>query len=412
MKILNVETANSNHGSNALKSCEMYELSVAHLKSSEIDKKIIAKSRKNIERNSQLIGKLKQMENSKILLCNDEVKTKLSETHLVEGVISIGKSMWKINQALALEFLLSYEKIITRCDYYFLLFSYFKIAKDYQKLKTYSKRLLKKCKSLLMTTKDWIMCHIWCAKAMKLIGKPEKAIFLLKCTGKVFPNLKYYDIKYTKILANSNTVTELLEASNFQRVISPSVHIVSNAYLDILASKDTPLFLQEKKGMAQMIYATSSIANGSVMSNSSKYSEVQIEEYNPIDRQLLRQSARFSSKLASGKLDILMQSRELLGFNGFSLSSDPLFLYCIGKFSSKSGVEYSDGLAALEDYLELVEDQKKRLKAIYYKIMILYQIKDIDLYLPLIKEALPLMESNKLVKRANELKTILNRGTN
>lgn len=247
---------------------------------------------------------------------------------------------------------------------------------------------------------------------MACTEKPEKAIFLLKCLGKVFPDLPYLEVKYTKKLANCNTVQELLSAHS-QQQYRQSVHIVSNAYLDALAARDIPLFLQEKKDQAHIIYSSDSVINAPDFSQKNsliglngedKPMRPTIQKYKEKREKVLEYS-----NVASQKLEILLKNRDRNGFSGFSLCSDPLFLIVIAKISCRYNVGIPDGLAATEDYLEIVENPLERLKGSYYKAMLLYLNHQVYESKKIMQEVLPLLKDSSLNNKYNRVFKILNK---
>jgi hypothetical protein len=356
-----------------------------------------------------LVSKLESIESIKTILKSDEIAKKIADTHPIEGLIAFAKSLWKIDKESSVGFLLGYKNSVTRCDYFFLMFSYMKVLKDYKSLKSESKELLKKSKELNIPTSDWIKCHIWQAKALAYCGRPEKAIFLLKCLSKVYPDIPYLEIKYTKNLGKAKTVEEILNTNSIDIDFKQSVHIVSNAYLDALAARAVPLFLQEKKDEAQIIYASDSVIDASVIESANvdydpaRFMRPTIERYN-LKRPQLLENTNFASK----KLEVLIETREKSGFAGFSLCSDPEFLMLIGKIAYKHQVEINDGLCALEDYLEIVNTTDQRLKATYYKAMLFYIKKSKHESKLLMTEIFPLLQNSEFFSKFNRIKDILN----
>lgn len=375
-------------------------------------KKKISEINLALGRLDTLVTKLTKLESSKILLSANEISSHILETHSIEGLLAVAKSIWSIDKVSAVEFLLENKKKTTRCDYFFLLFHYLKMQKDVQRLKSETKRQFERCKKLIIPTSDWVLCHIWYAKALALSNKPEKSIFLLKCIGKVVPELPYLEVRYTKALSNASTVSELLEAHSIYHYFHQSVHIVSNAYLNTLASQDVPLFLQEKRGQAHVIYAADSVIESSCIDSVSHFSTLSNEDKNmrpAIHRSKENRAKAVKTSVVSQKFEDLLKIREKSGFVGFSLCSDPYFLLCIAKVSWKHGIDVSDGLCAVEDYLEIVEDPVQRLKASFFKAMLLV-LKQKDREAAVIMhEILPMLKKEQLMTKYNQVKAVLDR---
>ena len=370
-----------------------------------IEKTKISQTNLLLGRQSTIIAKLKQIEQNKTMLRQDEILQKISETHPVEGILAFGQSIWSQDKQAGFDFLYNYRSSVTRCDYFFLLFKYAKCLKDFNTLKKQSKKLLKIIKNLNISTSEWLTCHIWYSKSLFYTGKPEKAIILLKCLGKVFPDIPYLDIKYAKFLAAAENVEDLLDC-NLTQAYRQSVHIVSNAYLQALATRNVPLFLQEKKNAAQNIYLSDSLLEHSPSPSISNNEE----------RNSLRPSHRprtdlgkFSnySKFASQNFEFMMEKRTKSGFFGFSFSSNPEFLLVISKIALKSETGVKDGLLAIEDYLEIVEDPEYRLKGTYYKAMLLFLQQNDKEYLPLMQDILPILKQTPGCKKLATIKKIL-----
>ena len=353
-------------------------------------------------RQSSILSKLKQIETHRNSLKQDEILQRISETHQIEGIIAFAKSISLQSKEEAFRFLYNYRSTLTRCDYFFLMFELAKSLKDFKRLKSQSKKLLTKIKSMSIPTSDWTTCHIWYAKALALTGKPEKSLILLKCLGKVFPDIPYLELKYTKYLSSAETFEDLMDTSNIDQTYRQSVHIVSNAYLQALASRNVPLFLQEKRDLAQQIYSADPDFQKSPQA-SAFFDE--------------RNSARFSrkpgtqqfsnySKFASQNFEFMLEKRTKAGFCGFSLSSDPEFLRIIAKFALKHQVMVRDGLMAIEDYLEIVDDEKKRMNGTYYKAMLFYSEHEDREYLPLMQDLIVVMK-NEGGKKLEKIKKIL-----
>lgn len=358
-----------------------------------------------------LITKLKQIETSKNIAKADEMSVKIAETHPIDGVIAFARSLWNIDKEGALSILLGHKNNISRCDFHFLIFSYAKKIKDFKTLKSLTKKLVDKCKDMMMTTSEWMLCHIWFAKALAHTGKPDKAIFLLKCLGKVFPDLPYMDLKYTKALSSASTVLDLVQAKYVDQDFRNSVHIVSNAYLTALAARDVPLFLQEKKDQAQIIYAADSIIDSMILDASLLNSGFE-EEKVPIRPTIHRYKEKRNkiaevNEIASQKFEVLLQKRNRATFLGFSLSSNPEFLYQIGKIALVNNIELDDGLCAIEDFLEIIENPIKRLKGVYIKAMLFYKKNQPSEYMPLMQDICFLLKKNNLNKEYNIVKEIL-----
>lgn len=369
------------------------------------EKQKVSKINLLLGRQSALMTKLKQIENCKMSLRPDEITQRISESHAIEGLLAFGQSIWSYDKQAGFDFLYTYRNSITRCDYFFLLFNYARALKDFSVLKKQSKKLLRKIKNLSISTSDWVNCHIWYSKALAYTGKPEKGIILLKCLGKVFPDLPYLDIKYVKFLTAAETVEDLLDC-NLTQTYRQSIHIVSNAYLQALATRNVPLFLQEKKFEAQNIYLRDSI-----IENSPNPSELCPEERNSL-RPTHRPKAglgKFSnySKFASQNFEFMLEKRTKAGFFGFSFSSDPEFLLIISKIALKHETGTKDGLLAIEDYLEITEEPELRVKGTYYKAMLLFQQQNDKEYLPLMQDLLPVLKQSPGCKKLLTIKRIL-----
>jgi hypothetical protein len=365
------------------------------------DLKKIAEINLILGRQSALISKLKQIENNKNLMKHDEILQKISETHPVEGILAFGKSIWTHSKEEGFKFLYNYRSTVTRCDFFFLMFQFAKERKDFTTLKKQSKKLIEKLKGMNVTTSDWLTSHIWYAKSLTYTGKPEKSLILLKCLGKVFPSIPYLEQKYTKFLSSAETVEDLMDCSDINQSSRQSVHIVSNAYLQALASQNVPLFLQERKDLAQQIYSTDPVFQKSPQPSTL------FEDRNSTRHSRNPQMSKFSqySKFASQNFEFMMEKRSKNEFFGFSLSSDPEFLRIIAKVALRAEDSSKDGLLAIEDYLEIVEDQKRRANGMFYKAMLLYKEQNEREFLPLMQDLLTVLKGEG--KKLDKIKKIL-----
>jgi hypothetical protein len=70
------------------------------------------------------------------------------------------------------------------------------------------------------------------------------------------------------------------------------------------------------------------------------------------------------NSLNSERLKSIMKTCEQSYFIGYSICSDPRFLYCIAKITVRSQVDIEDGMCAVDDYLRIVQNGESSWKSV------------------------------------------------
>ena len=106
-----------------------------------------------------------------------------------------------------------------------------------------------------------------------------------------------------------------------------------------------------------------------------------------------------------------MKMCERSTFSCYSISSKPKFLYLIGKFAAISSISIEDGLCAIEDYLNLIQNgyykPKYELKALLIKSKLLIEVKDHTNAIAILNEILPEVRSHGMQSKEAQILSLL-----
>ncbi|CAG9320552.1 unnamed protein product [Blepharisma stoltei] len=262
---------------------------------------------------------------------------------------------------------------------YFILLECLKQGQDYEQMKEIGKEMIKFCNNPQISTPDWIKAHLLYSKILIYNKLHSKAIFVLKCLAKVFPPMPYVELPYTKYLQKATTYEELNSIPNgsFQAEERIDIHQnfipsyktwnreISVDFLDDEAAPkpimSPPVLKNKRKAIKNFSdqygrRKTSRKFDGlSILIEEEKWSDDENEYY--------EEKVEFSSMPKPEK-----------EFAGFSISSNPIFLYKIAKYSAKYRSNIDDGLYAVDEFITLLkfekdEDKKEKIlkKALHWK---------------------------------------------
>lgn len=280
----------------------------------------------------------------------------LQNFHKLTSDILYSKTLWKVGRhEEALKKLYSLCGVSTvKMSGYFQLLEFLKLQDNVKCMKTVATEMITKCRNPQVPCFIWKKVNLIYAKILVKMRKPGKAILLLKSLAKFMPPFPFAEIQYTKALQRAKTIQDLSEASS--KVIESY-----NAY-------------------SYSTYKSSFVESISNLRDFSK-KLIEEEEHQPEGgfkafgkRRLNRLATEkidvmgFYQKKESIDLDIEEKSKHLqipdVKFSEnsdiifFSVCSDPIFLYKIGKIAMKYNICLQDGLCSVSDYLELLKLDK------------------------------------------------------
>lgn len=282
----------------------------------------------------------------------------------------ISQGLWKLGKDLeAIENLLKSVNKSSKLQSYFQLLKYLIAKEDYRTAHREGKIMLKKSKN--SPIQDWIKAHILYAFTLMHNQKPYKGIILLKCLGKSFPYIPYTFIPYVQQLRKANCIEDLYDA--VENALEASVNYTESSFqLDKILSPALVATYSEEKLSNQDI-CNKLLNEDSIFTETNSSVGVKDISISGIFNKYRNSKASGSScnSFNSEKLKNLMKSYEQCYFVGYGISSNPKFLFAIGKISSICSVEIEDGLCAIEDYIEIVKNlignERNILKAMIVK---------------------------------------------
>ena len=279
---------------------------------------------------------------------------------------------------------------------------------DYRTAQRLSKTMLNKAKNSPIQV--WIKAHTLYAYSLLHNSKSAKAIVLLKCMGKIFPYLPYTCTPYIQQLRKAISLEDLALAA--EKALDSSVLYKETSFqIDDVFTPDYLLTIndhkQSNKEICNRLIQEESIITDSNSSRSIKNLNLS-EVFNKY-----RYSKEFgsSNSLSSGKVFNIMKMCERSTFSCYSISSKPKFLYLIGKFAAISSISIEDGLCAIEDYLNLIQNgyykPKYELKALLIKSKLLIEVKDHTNAIAILNEILPEVRSHGMQSKEAQILSLL-----
>jgi tetratricopeptide (TPR) repeat protein len=347
------------------RAAECLASAVLKLKSS----KKIEKVRAEMKNYSKLVIAL---QNAQIWL-SDEKDERIEKFELIceeignfdkyESLILYAKALWKTGKELeAIEFLLKTVNQFPRPEGYFVLLKYLFIKEDYRTAHRESKNMLRKSRN--SPIQIWKTAHIFYSYSLMHNMKSHKSILLLKCLGKVFPFIPYTFMPYVQQLRKATSIEDLQETA--ERALDTSINYNESSFqLDNLLKSGYVLNLQEEKASNQDLCYKMMQEESILTENSSSVSmkELNLSQVFNKYRSSKASSSSYNS-LNSERLKSIMKTCEQSYFIGYSICSDPRFLYCIAKITVRSQVDIEDGMCAVDDYLRIVQNGESSWKSV------------------------------------------------
>ena len=339
--------------------------------------------------------------------CRVNCKINIEPVDKLTSDIIIAKLLWKEGRREdALRFIETSSQISDiRLDCYIAWLHMLKETESYEEMKTVAKAMVTKCKNKQVPAPIWAQAHIIYAKCLALCKETVKALAVLKCLAKILPPLPISDIPYTKLLQQANSVQDLTSASVKVMQFSPSNQSYTtfrNPFLNVASedySSPSPINPKADELGSEVLKLPTMMDSDESRDHKRVISHV----VEPMTR--LRMKSPFNSLTAVSDLDDT-ETKEILSSRrrtndsyyevvshptgvgaavGFSVCSDPKFLYKIGKVTARSSMCLQDGLLALHDYLVIKHYQSKEgnevweeevTKAKYWKAELHYQSRE------------------------------------
>lgn len=294
------------------------------------------------------------------------------------GELYIAKIYWKSSEReKAIKYLdLLAENTNFMMKAHFQLIKYLIRMDDYASARIQCQNLIRKCKNPMVPTFVWMEAHLIYAKILTYNDSVAKAINILKCLAKVLPPLPNLDIGYIRVLQNSRSIADLMKASTnaqnyenfqyaFQDFRTSIVDILQDEYIEnysFVSILDKPRFTETKETLDNIQLVEESPADPELKNhkrsptnfssrlnnykNAKKFKSLTIKTDFEHEETELVQTGRYrNANEESGVFD---------NSGSFSVYSDPLFLYKIGKYSGKYNMMPEDGLCAIKDFIRML----------------------------------------------------------
>ena len=274
--------------------------------------------------------------------------------HLHKHEVDILKAQmyWKLGRSQrALHKLFAVSAISTvKMTAYFILLKYLRELENFKCLKTVAAEMIEKCKNPQVPSYVWVKANLAYAKAMSLNAKPGKAILILKCMAKLLPPLPFVRVDYTKSLQRASSIQDLTQAHS-KTIETMNAYSYSN-YKNSFVMNANNLRDFSQKVISEEIRVPSS-------NNTKKLQRTNTQLFGSFRRYKKQQTLEIKENEDAKDYTILgVCIPNLIEFRGFSICSNPCFLYKISKVSEKFSVNLQDGLSAINDYIELLKFEK------------------------------------------------------
>lgn len=285
----------------------------------------------------------------------------VKDLHKLTVDVLYAKMLWKLGRfEEALKKLYAVSGISTvKMNAYFLLLKYLEAQDNLKCMKTVATEMIVKCKNPQVPSHIWMKANLLYARVLVKNNKPGKAILVLKCLAKLLPPMPFVDIKYTKLLQRAASIQDLTSAhdqvvdtlnaysySTYKNSFMTTCYNVREFSQKLIAEEAAPLPMSTAAKMNQFRKSQRTIT----------------EKYNNPRRYGKRKTAEFKEAEENKELTILgVTIPNLMDFKGFSISSQPIFLYKIAKIAEKFGICLQDGLCAVVDYEQLLKLEKDAL---------------------------------------------------
>lgn len=299
---------------------------------------------------------LKDLDSERYNACKALCK-EVKPLHRLTIAIITAKMLWKSGKReKALKKLYSVSGISTvKMTGYFLLLKYLEAQNEYKCMKTVASEMVMKCKNPQVPSHVWVKVNLLYAKILVKNNKPGKAILVLKCLAKLLPPIPFTDISYTKILQRAKTIQDLTSIN-----------------IEVLETMNTYNYSGYKNSFITTSYNAREFSQKLIAEEAAPLPNCAIKAYNCRKAQRTVTERLFTPKRYEKKRTLEANAEEeikeltilgvsipnLLDFRGFSICSDPKFLYKIGKISAEFRIFFQDGLCAITDFIELLKFEK------------------------------------------------------
>ena len=322
----------------------------------------------------------------------------------------MSKGFWSLKkESEAIEYLLGTIPSSNRPQGYFHVMGYLFTKEDFRTAHRISKTMLNKSKN--SSIQVWVKAHIFYAYSLLYNSKPQKAIVLLKCLGKVFPFLPFTFTPYISQLRKASCIEDLEQAAERASEV-PASYEETSFSIENLFTPEYFLNINEKKlnnkEICNNLLQEESVFtenNSSIGMKSLNLSEV-FNKY-----KTSRESSTSLASLNSEKVNNLIKFCERSSFSGYSISSKIKFVYLIGKFASIASICIEDGLCAIEDYITLLQNypkkRKNEIKAMIIKSKLLVELKDYTTAKNILTEILPEVQQLKMQSKQAEINSLM-----
>lgn len=211
--------------------------------------------------------------------------------------------------------------------------------------------------------------HMYYAKSLIKTGNIHKAVLIYKTLAQVQPTLFIPDVNYTKELQKASSKDEL-------------VNVIEN--------------LEQKKFKSSFMYSEAlndlDTQRTRLISSRKNLISILINDDADLDLPYKQASSEFPNLLLPETDSKHTPTKGILKTHdstnvGFSVCSDYLFLYKIGKVAAKNKMFLEDGIQALHDFLNIhhywmkegiESDEDLRVKALFYLGILFHHINDYD----------------------------------
>ncbi|CAG9326692.1 unnamed protein product [Blepharisma stoltei] len=311
---------------------------------------------------------------------------------------------------------------------YFQLLKYLEMKKEYKTMKAIGQEMILKCKNSQVPAPVWMRAHILFAKILVKNSQVSKAIVTLKCLAKVFPILPYIEIPYTKRLKDSDTIQDISQASIIPRDSVDFYNFGSprNSFMNITMPKNIDSIKKMKIPHSNREFLFKFLEEEAAPQPDPSvpaHGRKKVAHFSDVMK-THKSFKKFNSLAIKTEDEENLESMEPIpimtptpsgpnSLSGFSVSSDPTFLYKIGKYSAQYRQNINDGLCALEDYLSLLRYEKKEsfkenaaCKALYWKIILLQESNQNELAVEIINEIIPQLEKKNFKAKFESLQNI------
>lgn len=240
---------------------------------------------------------------------------------------------------------------------YFILLDYLKHQKNLKCMRTVSYEMLVKCRNPQVPSTIWMEVNVIYAKMLIESRKPGKAILMLKSIAKILPPFPFIDIPYTKLLQRAKTIQDLTEAHS-KVIQSYNAYNFGNYKNSFIDTETNPREFSKK------LIEEDDAPGPNLSPNKFDKRRTNRLATEKFDSRVFQQKKVFLEDVRDEKdknnLILEFKSRDNSDGSQFTVCSDPIFLYKIGKIAMRFNICLQDGICAIKDYLELLKYEKDK----------------------------------------------------